>query len=148
MKDDSDQKNKVLIKSTIEEKDPKIVKGHVDIDMLFGITYIGRLIMTIYSFHGLFFIYNFIIQYIILIPGLLYEIKDPTGRLILSLIYIIFAISSSNILVIPTYEFMTFPFLMYKNPLAHLQSFYYIFREKPCETEKLINEKAFFFRKI
>ena len=148
MKDDSDQKNKVLIKSTIEEKDPKIVKEHVDRDMLFGITYIGRLIMTIYSFHGLFFIYNFIIQYIILIPGLLYEIKDPTGRLILSLIYIIFAISSSNILVIPTYEFMTFPFLMYKNPLAHLQSFYYIFREKPCETEKLINEKAFYTKCI
>ena len=98
--------------------------------------------MTLYSFHGLFFIYNLIIQYIILIPGLLYEIDNSFGRFILSFIYIVFAISSANILVIPTHEFLTFPFLAYKNPLCHLQSFYYIFKEKPCNTKKLIKEKS------
>ena len=147
MKDNNDEKTEVIIKASLDENKQKKL-GHVDKDMLFGITYIGRLLMTIYSFHGLFFLYNIIIQYIILIPGLLYEINDSTGRLILSMIYIIFAISSSNILVIPTYEFMTFPFLMYKNPLAHLQSFYFIFRELSCDTEKLINEKTFYTKCI
>ena len=142
MKENDDELNKeVLIEDSIEEKAKK-KKGHIDIYMIFGITYIGRLIMTLYSINGLFFIYNIIIQYIILIPGLLYEIDNSFGRLILSGIYIIFAISSANILVIPTYEFLTFPFLTYKNPLCHLQSFYYIFNQKPCETKKLIKEKS------
>ena len=132
-----DENKEVLVKDSIEEKNKK-AKGHIDIYMIFGITYIGRIIMTIYSFHGLFFLYNLIIQYIISIPGLLYDIDSSIGKFILSVIYIIFAVSSANILVIPTYEFMTFPFLSYKNPLCHLQSFYYIFKEKPCNTKKLV----------
>ena len=143
MKENGEENKEVLVKNTIEENHKK--KADIaDIYMLFGMTYIGRLIMTIYSFHGLFFIYNIIIQYIILIPGLLYEIKEPAGRLILSFIYIIFAISSANILVIPTHEFLSFPFLVYKNPLCHIQSFYYIFREIPCDTRKLTKEKTIF----
>ena len=143
MKENGEENKEVLVKNTIEENHKK--KADIaDIYMLFGMTYIGRLIMTIYSFHGLFFIYNIIIQYIILIPGLLYEIKAPAGRLILSFIYIIFAISSANILVIPTHEFLSFPFLVYKNPLCHIQSFYYIFREIPCDTRKLTKEKTIF----
>ena len=138
-----DENKEVLVKDSIEEKNKKS-KGHIDIYMIFGITYIGRIIMTIYSFHGLFFLYNLIIQYIISIPGLLYDIDSSIGKFILSVIYIIFAVSSANILVIPTYEFMTFPFLSYKNPLCHLQSFYYIFKEKPCNTKKLVKEKSIF----
>ena len=38
-------------------------------EIWFALTFIGRILMTLYSFHGLFFIYNFIIQFIILIPG-------------------------------------------------------------------------------
>ena len=143
MKEDNKENSEVLVKNSIEDNKQN-KKGHVDIYMIFGITYVGRLIMTIYSFHGLFFIYNIIIQYIILIPGLLYEIENSGGRFILSCIYIIFAISSANILVIPTYEFMTFPFLNYKNPLSHIQSFFYIFNEKPCDSGKLIKEKSIF----
>ena len=143
MKEDNKENSEVLVKNSIEDNKQN-KKGHVDIYMIFGITYVGRLIMTIYSFHGLFFIYNIIIQYIILIPGLLYEIEYSGGRFILSCIYIIFAISSANILVIPTYEFMTFPFLNYKNPLSHIQSFFYIFNEKPCDSGKLIKEKSIF----
>ena len=37
-------------------------------EIWFGLTFLGRLVMTLYSLHGLFFIYNFIIQFIILIP--------------------------------------------------------------------------------
>ena len=143
MKEDDKENSEVLVKNSIEDNKQN-KKGHVDIYMIFGITYIGRLIMTIYSFHGLFFIYNIIIQYIILIPGLLYEIENAGGRFILSCIYIIFAISSANILIIPTYEFMTFPFLNYKNPLCHIQSFYYIFNNKQCDSKKLIKEKTIF----
>ena len=61
-----DENKEVLVKDSIEEKNKKS-KGHIDIYMIFGITYIGRIIMTIYSFHGLFFLYNLIIQYIIAI---------------------------------------------------------------------------------
>jgi len=143
MEENSDENKEVLVKTSIKEKSKK-AKGHIDIYMIFGITYIGRLIMTIYSFHGLFFLYNIIIQYIILIPGLLYDIESSVGKIFLSIIYIIFAISSANLLVIPTHEFLTFPFLAYKNPLCHLQSFYYIFKEKPCNTKKLVKEKSIF----
>ena len=92
-------------------------------EVKFALTIIGRLIMTIYSFHGLFFIYNFIIQYIILFPVVLYEIDSVVGQVFFGLIYVFFAASVSNILVIPTYEFFLFPFLNFKNPLYHLESF-------------------------
>ena len=140
MEENDDENEEVLIKDPIEEKSKK-PEDYFDIYIIVGITYIGRLIMTIYSFHGLFFIYNIIIQYIILIPGLLYEIDYPFIRLLLSIFYIIFAISSANILIIPTHEFLTFPFLLYKNPLCHLQSFYYIYKEKPIDTDKLVRGK-------
>ena len=91
-------------------------------EVMFAITFIARIIMTLYSFHGLFFIYNFIIQYIILVPGILYEIDNLFSQIFLGSIYIIFAICTSNVLVIPTYEFLLFPYLNFKNPLYHLQS--------------------------
>ena len=99
-------------------------------DLFFGLTLPGRVIMTLYSFHGLFFIYNLIIQYIILIPGLLYNIKSFGYGVFLSIIYIVFAISSSNILIIPSFEFLSFPFLLYRNPKCHIVSFIYIYQER------------------
>jgi len=93
-------------------------------EVIFAITFIGRIIVTIYSFHGLFFIYNFIIQYIILFPGILYEIKYTLLQILFgTLIYIPFALFVSNVLVIPTYDLLLFPFLHYKNPLYHFESF-------------------------
>ena len=89
----------------------------------YALTIIGRLIMTLYSFHGLFFIYNFIIQYIILFPVVLYEIESLPGQILIGFIYFCFACCVSNILVIPTYEFLLFPFLNFRNPLYHLESF-------------------------
>ena len=91
-------------------------------EVMFAITFIARIIMTLYSFHGLFFIYNFIIQYIILVPGILYEIDNLFSQIFLGCIYIIFAMCTSNVLVIPTYEFLLFPYLNFRNPLYHLQS--------------------------
>ena len=86
-------------------------KVNIENEIFFAITFIGRLVMTLYSFHGLFFIYNFIIQYIILVPGILYEINSKFLQFLLGFIYIIFAICISNVLVIPTYEFLLFPYL-------------------------------------
>ena len=102
----------------------EIINKKIDFinEVIFAITFLGRIIMTLYSFHGLFFIYNFIIQYIILVPGILYEINIGFFQVLFGLIYVIFAISTSNVLVIPTYEFFLFPFLTFKNPLYHFQS--------------------------
>ena len=44
-------------------------------------------------------------------------------QIFLSIFYILFAFLTSNILLIPTYEFITFPFLRYKNPFIHLCTF-------------------------
>jgi len=140
-KENGDLNKQVLIKDLTEESRKK-KKYRFDIYMEFGLTYIGRLIFTYYSLHGLFFIYNLILQFIILFPSFLYEINSLKGRILLSFIYIIFSFGSANILVIPTYEFLSFPFLSYKNPLGHLQSFYYIYNEIPCDVKKLINEKS------
>lgn len=100
-------------------------------NFFFGFSIIGRIIFTLYSLHGLFFIYNFIIQYIILFPSLLYTGEIPDwARVPFIIIYISFALTSSNLLVIPTFEFFSFPFLLYKEPLAHIYSFYYLYKEK------------------
>ena len=122
-------------------------KVNIENEIFFAITFIGRLVMTLYSFHGLFFIYNFIIQYIILVPGILYEINSKFLQFLLGFIYIIFAICISNVLVIPTYEFLLFPYLNFKNPLYHLKSIIrvrYIIenkKEKLMESEDEIENK-------
>lgn len=109
-------------------------------DLMYGITFLGRVIFTLYSFHGLFFIYNFIIQYIILVPGILYEIESKFFQIIWGICYLIFAICTSNILVIPTFEFFSFPYLANRNPFAHLQSFYYIMEDKEFDTEVIVRQ--------
>ena len=108
--------------NNLKEKE-EIINKKIDFrnEVIFAITFLGRIIMTLYSFHGLFFIYNFIIQYIILVPGILYEINIGFFQVLFGLIYVIFAISTSNVLVIPTYEFFLFPFLTFKNPLYHFK---------------------------
>ena len=91
-------------------------------DIMYGITFIGRLIMTLYSFQALFFLYNFIINFIVLLPGMLF-FTDFLFIQVLSLIfYGFFAALCSNILIIPTYELLTFSFIRNKNILAHLES--------------------------
>ena len=110
-------------------------------DFLFGFSLPGRIIVTLYTFHGLFFIYSLVIQYIILIPSFLYTIEmGKILKFILSFIYLIFAISSSNILVIPTFEFLSFPFLLIKNPFSHFISFIYINRGKEFEESKITDK--------
>ena len=108
--------------------------------LIFGFTFFGRLIMTLYSFHGVFFIYSLIIQFIILIPGLLFDLENFVIKLILSFIYLIFAISCAKVLMIPTYEFLTFPFLKQKNPFIHLCSFIYFFKEKKFDYDNIVVE--------
>ena len=123
-------------------------------EIMFAITFIGRIIMTLHSFHGLFFIYNFIIQYIILVPGILFEIENVFAKVFLGIIYIFFAICTSNILVIPTYDFLLFPFLNFRNPLYHLESLprvRYILKnqkERLLESEEEIENKNYFFMDI
>ena len=112
-------------------------------DFLFGFSLPGRIIITLYTFHGLFFIYSLVIQYIILIPSFLYTIDmGKFLKFLLSFIFLIFAISSSNILVIPTFEFLSFPFLLIKNPFSHFISFIYINRGKEFKENK-IKDKDF-----
>ena len=103
------------------------VEQKTGLDIIFGLSIPGRIIITLYTFHGLFFIYSFVIQYIILIPSLLYLVElNTTLKIITALFYLIFAISSSNILVIPSFEFLSFPFLLNRNPFYHFISFFYI----------------------
>ena len=117
-------------------------------DIMHAITFLGRIIFALYSFHGLFFIYNFIIQYIILVPGILYDFDSKIAQFSLGCIYLLFAVCTSNILVIPTFEFFNFPFLHYRNPFAHFQSFYYIIEDKEFDTEKIIRENNNYINSI
>ena len=91
-------------------------------DYMYAVTFPGRLIMTFYSFQSLFFLYNFIINYIFLLPGILFYSDNVFYLVCVFTIFIIFASFCSNILIIPTYELVLFPFLRYKNTLAHLES--------------------------
>ena len=128
-----------------EEKNKKKEEEEKEMryNLLFGLTLPGRIILTLYSFHGLFFIYNIILQYIILIPGLLYQIESFTKSILLSIVFVLFAVSSSNILIIPTFEFLSFPFLMYRNPKCNFLSFFYIYLEKEFNKKKVDDQNCF-----
>ena len=119
LKNENEQKEKKNL--TCLEKCVKNFKSTGG-EVWFALTFLGRVVMTIYSFHGLFFIYNFVIQFIILIPGRLYDLDSVVIQVIFGLLYILFASATSNVLVIPTYELLLFPFLNFRNPLAHLHS--------------------------
>ena len=113
-------------------------------DIMLGFTYLGRIILTLYTFHGLFFIYNCIFQYIILFAGVLYDIDNLFLQILFALIYVLFSLSAGNILVIPTYEFLTFPFMSYRNPFIHLMSFSYIIKNVKFDTEKALKKNSNF----
>ena len=81
---------------TIVEKENKC-------DFLFEISLPGRIIMILYTFHGLFFIYNLFIQYIILFLVFCIQLRYDLFLNIFFQLYIIFKKSSSNILLIPTF---------------------------------------------
>lgn len=126
-----------------ESFNDKTVKCHrCGGDLMLGITYFGRIVLTLYTFHGLFFLYNIIFQYIILFGGILYDINYRLFQILFSMIYILFSISAANILVIPTYEFLTFPFLSYRNPFLHLMSFTYIMKNVKFNTDIAIKKNS------
>ena len=91
-------------------------------DIMYGFTFPGRLIMTFYSFQALFFFYNFIIYFIFLLPGMLFYTDSLIVIFLVCLLYVFFASLCSNILILPTYEFLLFSFIRHKNILAHLES--------------------------
>ena len=115
----------------------EIIFFNLSSDMKFVFTFFGRLLITIYSFHGLFFLYNFIIQNLSLIAMLYYYLDKIFYQISLAIFYFIFAILSSNVMVIPTYEFLTFPFIKYKNPWSHLETFKYIIKNEKFDSKEI-----------
>ncbi len=95
--------------------------------------------MTKLSLEALFFFYNIIIQSVLIFPGLLIDMQNNFYYYLFNIVYIFFVIFSLNILIIPTYEFITLPYLSYDNPNYHLNSFKYI-SNKEINEEKLKNE--------
>jgi len=116
--EEKEKEDLVSVKTTKTQKEKRIAR-----EVWYAATILGRIVMTLYSFHGLFFIYNIIIQYIILVPGILYNESSFGIRIFIGIIYIMFAACASNVLVIPTYEFLLIPYLHFQNPFYHLQSF-------------------------
>ena len=85
-----------------------------------------------------------------MIPGFLFTIENGFAKIFLSIIYISYSLCLSNILVIPTFEFFTFPYLKYPYSLSHLISFIYIYQEKEFDNKKIIyqNPRKTFFLNI
>ena len=107
-------------------------------DTMFAITFLGRLVITYYSFYGVIFIYNFAIQFLILIPGIMPKIDNMIIGLIQLFLYFLYSIFYSRILVIPTFEFFSFPFIRFNDPLSHLWTFKYILKDEKFE-QKYVN---------
>ena len=101
-----------------------------------------RIILTLLSLEALFFIYNMIIQDILIFPGILYDMENLMW-IPFYFLYIIFIWYASKLIIIPTYEFLNFPYLRYYNPFCHLNSFRYLLngiKYKEIENER-INSK-------
>ena len=90
------------------------------------LSYSGRIIYTILSLEIIFFFFNIAIQSILLFPPILYDIESIILKIIFYPLFILFIIFSPIILVIPTYEFISLPYLFYNDPYLHLKSFIYI----------------------
>ena len=106
---------------------------------IYGLSLFGRFLMTIFSLDVLFFLYNLVVQAILLFPGLLYDMTHKGWRNTFYFLYGIFTIFSASILIIPTYEFFSFSFLRFENPFIHLISFRYILNDD--EFDKYKNKK-------
>ena len=106
-----------------------------DLFSILGIllNYFGRIVYSILSLETLFFFFNMVIQSFLLFIGLLIDMQNKVFYIIFSILYILVIIFSLDILIIPTYEFITFPFLFYTNPNLHLNSFKKIFMIKKGE---------------
>ena len=105
----------------------------------YNISLVCRIIFTILSLEALFFIYNIIVQDILIFPGILYDMENLMW-IPFYLLYIIFIWYASNLIIIPTYEFINFSFLRYYNPFCHLNSFRYLIngiKYKEIENENL-----------
>jgi len=74
---------------------------------------------------ALFFICNIIVQDILIFPGILYDMESIMW-IPFYFLYIIFIRYASKLIIIPTYEFLNFPYLRYYNPFCHLNSFRYL----------------------
>ena len=145
-KEDIDKKIKMIEEPNEKENklliEDKIILINLDVDIIFALTFLGRIIITIYSFHGLFFLYNFIFQNLALFAILLYYRNHYLIQATMLILYISITILTSNVLVIPTFEFLSFPFLKFKNPFCHLETFNYIYEDKEFDSKE-IKEKNF-----
>ena len=134
----NDKMDKFINNSEDVEKEIKCI--NFDNDIIFAFTFLGRFLITIYSFHGIFFIYNFIFQNLALLAIILYSFDKIILQLLAVVVYISLAALTSNVLVIPIFDFLSFPFLRFKNPLSHLETFNYI-NERKKFNSKDIKEK-------
>ena len=135
--------NVVQVLECNKEKDESI-SAKTEWDFLYGLSLFGRLIFTLYSLHGLFFIYNLIIQFLVAFPSLVYAgIIPKWAEIPFFIFYIVYAVNSSNILVIPTFEFFSFPFLNYKQPFAHIISIILNIKDKTAEYDDKIANKEY-----
>ena len=129
----------------IKENEEKNVIGdycisfNCNIDVKFAFTFLGRLIITIYSFHGLFFLYNFIFQNLALVALLFFYWDHIACQIFVTIFNIFIAILTSNVLVVPTFDFLSFPFLKPRNPLSHFYTFNQIFfDDKNFDSKQII----------
>ena len=106
-----------------------------DDDKMFLKTFLGRLIITYYSFYGLIFIFNFAIQFLTLIPGTISKIGCKYIEYIILFLYVVYSIFYSRILLIPAFEFFSFPFIRFKDSLSHLWTFNYIEKNEQFKSE-------------
>ena len=83
-----------------------------------------------------------IVQDILIFPGILYDMENFMWRLFYPL-YFIFMWYASKLIIIPTYEFINFPFLKHYNPFCHLNSFRYLINGMEYEEKEIekINSK-------
>ena len=100
------------------------------------LSYLGRIVYTILSLEALFFFYNIVAQSLLLFPGPLSDMENIFFKILFYFLYFQFIIFSPIVLIIPTYEFISFPYLSYNDPYCHLKSFYYIYNYKEYNEEE------------
>lgn len=125
----STDKSVTLSRSNSNKLNPKQLS-------LRNVSYLGRFILTFYSFYAIIILVGIILQYILVVGGLLFVFQNKVAIFFYSILFIFFCFFMSNVLIIPLWEFTYFPYLTQINYEHNIINLWRNILDKPIKTDK------------
>lgn len=79
--------------------------------ILFNASLIGRILLTIYSFYSFIIVLGALLQYLVIIAGILFTLDSKVSCVFYSIFFCVFCFYFSNIIIVGIWDFVCFPYL-------------------------------------